>query len=43
MCSFGAEAVVTQVTNGKNAMSAFGGRLSDDDFANVATYVISEA
>jgi mono/diheme cytochrome c family protein len=24
-------------------MSAFGGRLSDDDFANVATYVISEA
>jgi cytochrome c6 len=34
---------VTQVTNGKNAMSAFGGRLSDDDIANVATYVISEA
>ena len=34
---------MTQVTNGKNAMSAFGGRLSDDDIANVATYVISEA
>ena len=32
--------VVTQVTNGKNAMPAFGGRLSDDDIANVATYVI---
>lgn len=36
-------AVVTQVTNGKNAMPAFGGRLSDDDIANVATYVISTA
>lgn len=33
--------VVTQVTNGKNAMPAFGGRLSDDDIANVATYVIA--
>jgi cytochrome c6 len=28
------------VTNGKNAMPAFGGRLSDDDIANVAAYVI---
>jgi cytochrome c6 len=35
--------VVTQVTNGKNAMPAFGGRLSDDDIANVATYVISKS
>merc|ERR1719330_354615 len=34
-------AVKTQVTNGKNAMPAFGGRLSDEDIANVATYVIS--
>ena len=33
--------VVTQVTNGKNAMPAFGGRLSDDDIANVASYVIA--
>lgn len=33
--------VVTQVTNGKNAMPAFGGRLSDEDIANVATYVIT--
>jgi len=33
--------VVTQVTNGKNAMPAFGKRLSDEDIANVATYVIS--
>ncbi len=36
-------AVVTQVTNGKNAMPAFGGRLSDEDIANVASYVISSA
>ena len=28
---FNEKAVVTQVTNGKNAMPAFGGRLSDDD------------
>mmetsp|Transcript_19557 Transcript_19557/g.41872 ORF Transcript_19557/g.41872 Transcript_19557/m.41872 type:complete len:138 (-) Transcript_19557:220-633(-) len=33
--------VVTQVTNGKNAMPAFGGRLSDEDIANVASYVIA--
>eukprot|EP00543_Licmophora_paradoxa_P000960 CAMPEP_0202443084 /NCGR_PEP_ID=MMETSP1360-20130828/2438_1 /ASSEMBLY_ACC=CAM_ASM_000848 /TAXON_ID=515479 /ORGANISM="Licmophora paradoxa, Strain CCMP2313" /LENGTH=131 /DNA_ID=CAMNT_0049058671 /DNA_START=34 /DNA_END=429 /DNA_ORIENTATION=+ len=36
-------AVRTQVTNGKNAMPAFGGRLSDDDIANVASYVIATA
>lgn len=35
--------VVTQVMNGKNAMPAFGGRLSDDDIANVASYVIDQA
>eukprot|EP00560_Eucampia_antarctica_P005973 CAMPEP_0197824276 /NCGR_PEP_ID=MMETSP1437-20131217/1537_1 /TAXON_ID=49252 ORGANISM="Eucampia antarctica, Strain CCMP1452" /NCGR_SAMPLE_ID=MMETSP1437 /ASSEMBLY_ACC=CAM_ASM_001096 /LENGTH=135 /DNA_ID=CAMNT_0043423829 /DNA_START=47 /DNA_END=454 /DNA_ORIENTATION=+ len=35
------KAVMTQVTNGKNAMPAFGGRLSDDDIANVASYVIT--
>mmetsp|Transcript_11254 Transcript_11254/g.16194 ORF Transcript_11254/g.16194 Transcript_11254/m.16194 type:complete len:137 (+) Transcript_11254:91-501(+) len=33
--------VITQVTNGKNAMPAFGGRLGDDDIANVAAYVIA--
>ena len=32
-----------QVTNGKNAMPAFGGCLSDDDIANVASYVIATA
>merc|ERR1712048_982480 len=37
------KAVVTQVTNGKNAMPAFGGRLSDEDIENVATYVITTA
>jgi cytochrome c6 len=35
--------VVTQVTNGKNAMPAFGGRLGDDEIANVAEYVIASA
>jgi len=29
------KAVVYQVTNGKNAMPAFGGRLSDEDIENV--------
>ena len=38
---FNEASVVRQVTNGKNAMPAFGGRLSDSDIANVATYVIS--
>jgi cytochrome c6 len=32
--------VVKQVTNGKNAMPAFGGRLGDDEIADLATYVI---
>jgi cytochrome c6 len=35
------KSIITQVTNGKNAMPAFGGRLSDDDIANVAAYVIA--
>ncbi|VEU41836.1 unnamed protein product [Pseudo-nitzschia multistriata] len=34
-------AVRTQVTNGKNAMPAFGGRLDDDQIADVAAYVIA--
>eukprot|EP00293_Proteomonas_sulcata_P004427 CAMPEP_0184326538 /NCGR_PEP_ID=MMETSP1049-20130417/142618_1 /TAXON_ID=77928 /ORGANISM="Proteomonas sulcata, Strain CCMP704" /LENGTH=173 /DNA_ID=CAMNT_0026648741 /DNA_START=377 /DNA_END=899 /DNA_ORIENTATION=- len=40
---FNEKAVVTQVTNGKGAMPAFGGRLGDDDIANVATYVIGKS
>ena len=34
-------AVIKQVTNGKNAMPAFGGRLGEENIANVASYVIS--
>mmetsp|Transcript_16732 Transcript_16732/g.13598 ORF Transcript_16732/g.13598 Transcript_16732/m.13598 type:complete len:95 (-) Transcript_16732:111-395(-) len=34
-------AIVTQVTNGKNAMPAFGGRLDDADIENVAAYVMA--
>ena len=37
------EAITTQVTNGKNAMLAFKGRLSDEDIADVAAYVLSQA
>ena len=35
--------VVYQVTNGKNAMPAFGGRLSDEEIGDVASYVIDQA
>ena len=34
------DAIVTQVTNGKNAMPAFGGKLKPDQIENVATYVL---
>ena len=37
------KAVITQVTGGKNAMPAFGGRLSDEEIADVAAYVIKSA
>ncbi|MBE9136801.1 c-type cytochrome [Nodosilinea sp. LEGE 07088] len=37
------EAIVTQVTKGKNAMPAFLGRLSNEDIADVAAYVLSQA
>ena len=40
---FNEGAVVTQVTNGKNAMPSFGGRLTDEDIADVAAYVIATA
>ena len=36
-----AKAIITQVTNGKNAMPAFGGRLDDEAIADVAAYVIA--
>lgn len=37
------DAIKTQVTKGKNAMPAFGGRLSDDQIEAVATYVLEQA
>jgi len=40
---FNEKAVVYQITNGKNAMPAFGGRLSDEDISNVAAYVLKTA
>jgi len=36
-------AIAYQVTNGKNAMPAFGGRLSDSDIEDVANYVLSQS
>jgi len=36
-------AIEYQVTNGKNAMPAFGGRLSDSDIEDVANYVLSQS
>ena len=37
------KSIMTQVTNGKNAMPAFGGRLGEDEIANVASYVMSSS
>lgn len=37
------EAISTQVTNGKGAMPAFGSKLSADDIADVASYVLDQA
>ncbi|MBI4781477.1 MAG: c-type cytochrome [Oscillatoriophycideae cyanobacterium NC_groundwater_1537_Pr4_S-0.65um_50_18] len=36
-------AITTQVTGGKNAMPAFKGRLSEEQIADVATYVLEQA
>mmetsp|Transcript_28660 Transcript_28660/g.40223 ORF Transcript_28660/g.40223 Transcript_28660/m.40223 type:complete len:133 (-) Transcript_28660:110-508(-) len=36
-----AASVITQVTNGKNAMPSFGGRLDDNQIEDVAAYVIA--
>lgn len=36
-------AIQTQVTNGNGAMPAFGGRLTDQDIEDVATYVLGQA
>jgi cytochrome c6 len=37
------EAIQYQVTNGKNAMPAFGGKLSETDISDVAAYVIEQS
>lgn len=37
------EAIVTQAINGKNAMPAFGGRLTQDQIENVAAYILDKA
>jgi cytochrome c6 len=37
------EAITTQVTKGKNAMPAFGGRLSAAQIEDVATYVLAQS
>ena len=37
------EAIVTQLTKGKNAMPAFGKRLNKDQIENVAAYVLEQA
>ncbi len=37
------EAITKQVTNGKNGMPAFKGRLSEEKILNVATYVLEQS
>jgi len=37
------DAITYQVTNGKNAMPAFGGRLDDGDIEDVANFVLSQS
>lgn len=37
------EAIVTQVTNGKNAMPSFSGQLQEDQIENVANYVLDRS
>ncbi len=40
---YSAEAIISQVTNGKNAMPAFKGRLTDAQIQDVAAYVMEQA
>jgi cytochrome c6 len=37
------DAIITQVTKGKNAMTAFGKKLKADEIENVASYVLAQA
>ncbi|MDP5017435.1 MAG: c-type cytochrome [Dolichospermum sp.] len=40
---YSAEAIIAQVTKGKGAMPAFGGRLKPAQIENVAAYVLEQA
>ena len=40
---FSSEAIQSQVAHGKNAMPAFGSRLSDEQIEHVAAYVLQQA
>ncbi|MDP5337412.1 MAG: c-type cytochrome [Nodularia sp. (in: cyanobacteria)] len=40
---YSAEAIISQVTNGKNAMPAFKGRLKANQIEDVAAYVLEQA
>jgi cytochrome c6 len=40
---FKESSIIYQVTNGKNAMPAFGGRLDEEEIQNVAAYVFDQA
>jgi cytochrome c6 len=40
---YSAEAIISQVTKGKNAMPAFNGRLKTEQIADVAAYVLEQA
>jgi cytochrome c6 len=40
---YSAEAIITQVTNGKNAMPAFKGRLKPTQIEDVTAYVLEQA
>ena len=37
------EAIIYQVTNGKNGMPAFGGRLQEKEIEEVANYILEES
>jgi cytochrome c6 len=37
------EAITTQVTNGKGAMPAFKGRLTDEQIGNIAAYILDKS
>ena len=40
---YNVQAIITQVTNGKSSMPAFGERLGPDDIEDVANYVYNQA